>query len=470
VPLVTRVLLGSALALAVTCVVAASAQAADLYVDPSSAACSDAASLSVASHAATPWCSPLPATRSARPGDVVHLAPGTYPAQVRPQTSGTPAQPITYLASGVVTIAPPDATVGVMLSSVHDIVVRGVRVLANANQGVAIDNAANVTLDRDTVTNHGGIGVWIKHGSAIVVSRCLLANSARAGFFDAAFASGTVLSGSTVTGNGRDGQQFNGDGVDVNGSGDLVEANTITGNGDGVGFEHGIYVGTTARSYTISGNRIWANAGADIKATGGPGVISYNRLDSGYWGLVLSDNSAPVTVEYNRVQGSFQHGIFLTTGTTPARAILLNNTVRQTSRITTSGDASAVFVASAAQLVLRNNLLSFTNPDMLGSALFVNNASLLAGLDSQTNWFSSTDARGRNLAWNGSRVTFATWRALSGQDASSIDSSPPAFDSVGRVVSSNLGAGAGTPLGLSRDLVGTPIPAGASPDIGAYQA
>jgi hypothetical protein len=184
---------------------------------------------------------------------------------------------------------------------------------------------------------------------------------------------------------------------------------------------------------------------------------------------VLSDNTAPVTVKYNRVQGSFQHGIFLTTGTTPARAILLNNTVRQTSRITTSGDASAVFVASASLLVLRNNLLSFTNPDRLGSALFVNSASLLAGLDSQTNWFSSTDALGRNLAWNGSRVTLAAWRSLSGQDASSIDSVPPIFDSIGRVVSSNLGAGQGTPLGLTQDLVGAPVPADSPPDIGAYQ-
>jgi hypothetical protein len=356
-----------------------------------------------------------------------------------------------------------------MLSGVHDIVVRGISVLANANQGVAIDNTADVTLDRDTVTNRGGIGVWIKHGDATRITRCALVNSLRAGLFDSALATGTSLSGSTVSGNGIDGQQFNGDGVELNGSDDTVQTSTITGNGDGIGFEHGIYVGQTAIDYTITGNRIALNAGADIKAAGGPGLIAYNRLDSGHWGLVLSDNTAPVTVEYNRVQGSFQHGIFLTTGTTPAQAILLNNTVRQTSRITTSGDASAVFVASASLLVLRNNLLSFTNPDRLGSALFVNSASLLSGLDSQTNWFSSTDLLGRNLAWNGSRVTLAAWRSLSGQDASSIDSVPPMFDSVGRVVSSNLGAGQGTPLGLTRDLVGTSVPADSPPDIGAYQ-
>jgi Right handed beta helix region len=449
---------------------ASSARADDLYVDPGQEACSDTATVSVASNASTPWCSPLPAMRLARPGDTVHLAAATYPAQLRPATSGTPSQPIVYVGEAGATIAPPDASVGVMFVNVHDLVLRGIGVHANANQGVALDNAQNVTLDHDTVTNNGGIGVWIKHGSGTTVSRCMLVGSARAGLFDSEFASGTKLSDSTIVGNGIDGQRYGGDGVDLNGSDESVRSNTITGNGDGIGFEHGIYIGATAAHYTITGNQIGANAGADIKATGGAGVIAYNTLTSGTWGLVFSDNSTLVTVEYNLVQGRFQHGIFLTTGTTPARVRLLNNTVQQTGRLTSSGDASAVFVASASQLVLRNNLLSYTNPDALGSALFVNSASLLASFDSQTNWFSATDSRGRNLAWNGSRVTIADWRRLSNHDVASIDSAPPTFDTAGRVASLNVGASEGTMLGLGRDLVGTPLPANAAPDIGAYQS
>jgi hypothetical protein len=38
------------------------------------------------------------------------------------------------------------------------------------------------------------------------------------------------------------------------------------------------------------------------------------------------------------------------------------------------------------------------------------------------------------------------------------------------VSSVNLGVGAGTPLGLYRDLAGTPLPVGTNPDIGAYQS
>jgi hypothetical protein len=446
------------------------AHADDLYVDPASASCSDAGSPGTASSPATPWCSPLPATRLARPGDVVHLTAATYPAQLRPATSGTAGHPIIYVGDGSVTIAPPQGTVGVMLIGVHDLIVRGVEVRANANQGVAIDNAQHVTLDRARVTNRGGIGVWIKHGSAVTVSRCTLADSARSGLFDSEFASGTTVNDSAITGNGIDGQQFGGDGVELNGTAETARGDTISGNGDGVGFEHGIYVGATATSYTIMSNEISGNAGADVKAAGGPGVIAYNVLRSGFWGLVLSDNPSFVTAEYNLVQGRFQHGIFLTAGTTPARARLLNNTVQQTGRSTTSGDASAVFVASAAQLVLRNNLLAYTNPDALGSALFVNSASLLSGFDSQTNWFSSTDSRGRNLAWNGSRVAIADWRSLSRHDTASVDSAPPLFDPAGRVVSANLGVRAGTPIGLWRDLAGTLLPVGVAPDIGAYQS
>ena len=248
-----------------------------------------------------------------------------------------------------------------------------------------------------------------------------------------------------------------------------MTGNSITRNGDSVSFEHGIYAGASARNYTISGNTIGANAGADVKAAGGPGLVVGNRLRSGLFGVVLSDNPAVVTVQYNLIQGRFQHGVLLTTGSTPARARLWNNTVQQTGRSTSSGNASAVFVASAAQLELRNNLFAYTNADALGAALMINDRSRIGSFLSGTNWYASTDSSRRRLAWNGSRVTFARWRDLSGQDASSIDSQPPSFAPSGRVASRNMGAARGTRLGLAHDLAGTSIDPKIAPDIGAYQ-
>ena len=445
------------------------AQAADVYVNPARAGCSDSATAVVASDASTPWCSLTPAGRLARPGDVVHVAAATYAAQFRPVASGTSTAAITYQADGAVTIGGPAGVVSVMLVGVHDVVLRGVTVLAAAPQAVWIDSAARVVLDGDTVTNSAGTGVQVKAGTSVTITNSRLINNSRAGFLEMAQATGTTLSASTVSGNGKDGQQYNGDGVGLNGSGGFVVDNTISGNGDGVGFEHGIYAGATANGYLIARNQIGNNAGADIKAAGGPGVVADNRLTSSMFGLVLSDNPAFVTVEYNLVQGRFQHGILVTTGATAARAQLWNNTVQQTGRSTSSGNASAVFVVSAAQLEVRNNLFAYTNPDLLGSAFLLNDRTLVGSFVADTNWYASPDPNQLRVAWNGARVTFANWRSLSGQDGASLTSAPPAFTADGRVASANLGAAKGTALGLTHDLVGTPLPALAPPDMSAFQ-
>ncbi|HET6171092.1 MAG TPA: right-handed parallel beta-helix repeat-containing protein [Gaiellales bacterium] len=457
------------LTLALSLVVPATARAADLYVDPHAAGCSDTAGADVAAHQATPWCTLTPALGLAGPGDVVHLASATYATQLRPLRSGTPQEPIVYQADGPVVIATPAGTVGVMLTGVHDLALRGLTVRAAAVQGVWVDDASNIAIDRLTVANRSGVGVQIKRGTSVSITRSRLINNARAGLLDMSPARGTTLRDSLVSANGHDGRRYDGDGVELNSSGATVSGNTITHNGDGVGFEHGIYAGAKAGRFTITGNTIGGNAGADIKAAGGPGLVARNRLNSGLFGVVLSDNPVPVTVQYNLIQGRFQHGVLLTTGATPARVRLWNNTVRQTGRSTSTGNASAVFVGSAAQLDLRNNLISYTNPDALGAALMINDRSRIGSFVSLTNWYSSTDGSRRRLAWNGSRVTFGQWRSLSGQDSASIDSRPPAFTSSGRVASRNMGAGRGTRLGLAHDFAGTPIDPGAAPDIGAFQ-
>ena len=445
------------------------AQASDLYVNPARAGCSDSVGVTVASEASTPWCSLTPAGRLARPGDVVHVAAATYAAQFRPAASGATGAPIVYQAEGAVTITAPTSAVSVMLVGVHDLVLRGMTILAAGPQAVWIDSAANITLDGATVTNSAGTGVQVKAGTSVTITRSRLVNNSRAGLVEMAQSTGLTLSSSTVSGNGKDGQQYNGDGVGLNGSGGSVVDDTISDNGDGAGFEHGIYAGLTATGYTIARNQIGNNAGADIKAAGGPGLIADNRLTSSMFGLVISDNPVFVTAEYNLVQGRFQHGILVTTGTTAARARLWNNTVQQTGRSTASGNASAVFVVSAAQLEVRNNLFAYTNPDLLGSAFLLNDQTLVGSFVSDTNWYASPDPNALRVAWNGARVTFARWRTLSGQDAASINSAPPAFTADGRVASSNLGAAKGAMLGLTHDLAGTPLPPQAPPDIGAFQ-
>ena len=86
-------------------------------------------------------------------------------AQLRPLSSGTAAQPIVYQADGPVVIAAPEGTVGVMLTGVHDLVLRGLNVQAAAVQGVWVDDASRILIDRLTVANRAGVGVQIKRGT-----------------------------------------------------------------------------------------------------------------------------------------------------------------------------------------------------------------------------------------------------------------------------------------------------------------
>ena len=457
------------LAIAVALVVPATARAADLYVDPSAAGCSDTAGAAAASSPSTPWCSPAPAAGLAQPGDTVHLASTSYHAQLRPQSSGTPSQPITWQADGPVTLVAGAGTISVKLTGVHDLVLRGFTVRASAAQAIWIDDASRILIDRATVANDRGVGIQIKAGSDVTVTHSRLINNARAGLFDMAPARSTTLSGSLVSANGHDGERYGGDGVELDSTGATVTGNRITHNGDSAGFEHGIYAGRSARRYTVSGNTIGANAGADVKAAGGPALVVGNRLLSGLFGVVLADNPAVVTVQYNLIQGRFQHGVLLTGEHAPARARLWNNTVQQTGRSTRSGNASAVFVVSAARLELRNNLFAYTSPDGLGAALMINDPARVGSFSASTNWYASSDRARRRLAWGGSRVTFGQWRALSGQDASSIDTPPPAFARSGRVASRNVGAARGTRLGLLRDVAGTALDPSRRPDIGAFE-
>ncbi|HEY4281369.1 MAG TPA: right-handed parallel beta-helix repeat-containing protein [Conexibacter sp.] len=447
----------------------AQAGAAELWVGQS-AGCSDARTPAQAGSAATPWCTLTRAAAQARGGDTVHVGAGVYRETLRPLSSGTPSAPVTFAAAapGVV-IDANGAANGVKMIGVNDIVLDGLEVRGASGQGVWLDATARVTLAGLTVTGNAGAGVTVKASSQLVVDGSTISGNGGAGIMELAGTSGGRYTDDTISGNGIDGLPYNGDGIQLGGVNSLVARDTITGNGDPGPYEHGVYTGASSSGWTIEDNTIADNAAAGVKAAGGPGQVRFNRIEAGRYGIVLSDNPAVVTVEHNAISGAAQHLVFLTTGTTAARARLWSNTIDQTGRSADSGDASAVFVNAAAWLELRDNLICYSNPDSLGVALWVNDASRLSTLASDTNWFCGTDAKGRDFAWNGSRTTLDGWRAAARADGRSVDSAPPVFAAGLIVTSADLGAGVGDNLGLATDLAGAPIPASGPVDIGAYQ-
>lgn len=455
-----------ALALAFVIAAPASARAADLRVDAAQAGCSDSRP-ATQNTATTPWCTLAPAAGQTQAGDVVRVAPGVYRGTFRPLTSGTATRPIRVVADGPgVVLDGAGAANALKLIAVSGWSFEGVTITGGVNQGVWADSTSAITLRGVTVTANPGTGVQLKNAAATTITGSTVSTNGSAGVLETTGSTGTRISANRITGNGRGGSAYNGDGVQLGGAGALVTGNTITGNGDPGLYEHGVYAAAASTGWTIERNLISGSGGANVKASG-TGSVRYNRLVDGTHGLVLAANPAPVYVFENVITGRAQHLVFLTTG---ARARLYHDSIVQTGRNAASGEASAVFVNEAVSLEIRNTLACYSGPDDLGVALWINNAAKAGTLTADTNWLCSHDSRLRHTAYNGSRVDAAAWRASTGADARSVLSGPPTFDADARPLAPLLGAGIGAPLSLvTEDFGGTPWPQTGARDAGAYR-
>jgi hypothetical protein len=445
------------------------ASAADLWVNRGSSGCSDALAKSEVSTPDRTWCSLERAASQATAGDTVHVLAATYRESVRFGTSGTADAPIRFVAAepGVVVDAA-GATRALKLMDVSDVAISGFGVTGGLSQGIWVQGGARVRLTDLDVTSNPGAGIEVKDAADLTVQRSTVAGNGGAGVLELAGTRDARYADNEIRGNGASSASYNGDGIQLDGTGAVVSGNVITDNGNS-SYEHGVYTGAASADWSIERNTISNSSGANLKAAGGPGLVRRDRMTNGRYGLILSDNPVPVTVEHNVLAGRAQHLVLLTTGSTPARARLWANTVAQSGRSTTSGDASAVFVNAAAFLELRDNLLSYGGADSAGVALWVNDPARLGKLVSDTNWFCARDGRSRHLAWAGSRTTLAGWRASTGQDGRSLSSWAPQFDDARRVTSTNWGQARGDNLGLDEDYSGTPLPGTGPVDIGAFR-
>lgn len=444
--------------------------ALDVWVNAGDIRCSDGFSREQASSPDTPWCTVVHAADAARPGDAVHVKPGRYVGTIRPAVSGGPEAPIRYIADGTgVVIDAGGAAAAVKLVSVGHMLFEGMTVTGAATQGVWMDGTTNIALSGVTVAHNEGHGIQILRSAGVTISRSVIRNNAAAGIFEGSGTTGGRYLDNQVTANGLGGGAYNGDGIQLGGESAVVARNTISGNGTPGPYEHGIYAGPSSRGYVIEDNVLSNNAGSNIKAAGGDGLIRYNRLEKGRLGLVFSDNSSPILAYYNLIIGSYQHAVFLTNGETAARAKLWNNTIVSAAPDGASGDTSALFVKAATLLDLRNNIVSSSSANNQGIALYVVDSRQLSTLVSNNNWFSSRQSSARHFVWSGSRLTLSEWRKRTGQDAKSIVSTPPSFDANARVTSKNLGVDRGQTLGLSRDYSGNALRTDNAPDLGAYE-
>jgi parallel beta-helix repeat protein len=302
-----------------------------LYVDGSSAACTDAG----AGTATQPFCTIAKGASVATAGQTVQVAAGNYPQRVTLGHSGIAGSPIVITAA-------PDAIVTVgngsssafAVSSRSYVTLQGFTVSRTTSHGISVGSSSFVTVSGMTVSNTTGYGISVSSSNNVTISGndvsytgqpvsgytrygIKLASTANsvvsdnvthqntdAGIFLDAATSGVQITGNTSYGNAR-GYVRAAPGIDVRGYSNTISRNISHDNEDsGLQFysgshdnlvaenltyfngDHGIdNLGST--NQTITGNTVWWNFAAGINAEGSStrAVIQDNVADDNGYAL-----------------------------------------------------------------------------------------------------------------------------------------------------------------------------------------
>jgi hypothetical protein len=410
---------------------------------------------------ASPLCSLTRAAALARAGDTVMVRAATYTETLRPLRSGTASAPIRFAAAEAgVTIDAGGRAAGILVSDRTDLRFSGFTVKAARSQGIWVSGSARVVFDK-LVVRQNGVGMQLKASSDVTVQRSTLSANLSAGIMEL----GGVLRGhylhDHITGNGHDGQPYNGDGLQLRGRKAVVSHCDITGNGDHSLYEHGIYASTQATGYVIQSNRLSGNSATNVKAQGS-GTVRYNLVGGARLGIYLDHNSAPgVSLYYNVLTGTFEHALQTGTG---ALLSMLNNTVNLLP-VALPGDHAAVLVAHATKVTLRNNIISNQNPS---AAIAVGADVPAKALRAGNNRYASADPA-RVAAWHSRSLSLPGWRTATRVDASSKVVRTPGLDRKGKILSPSKWRPLGQRLNLRRDFAGRALPRKGQPTVGARQ-
>ncbi len=257
---------------------------ANLYVD-SHAQCAEADGSQWA-----PFCTISAAAAVVSPGQTVYVEPGTYNEAVTFTRSGTSSAPITFVAAnsdlGLVRVGGISQTVTgsiLILSNVHDVVVRGFVAFGGGAPVVLVDKSARITLDGGAV--HGGLPVGVlvtgAASSDVTISRTYVVDGRAAGIQIDPGAARTQISENTFVSGGL---------TITDAPGTTVSGNTLV-----TQCHAGITVAGTSPGVSIQNNILETarNAPDAPSACPSPGAAT---------AITVSDASIPQTVaDYNLI-------------------------------------------------------------------------------------------------------------------------------------------------------------------------
>ncbi|MGW5669837.1 PKD domain-containing protein [Micromonospora sp. NPDC003776] len=344
------------------------AEALTYYVRQESTACSDTGPGTLAQ----PFCSIGPAAAVATAGQTVDVGRGSYPERVTIANSGTPEQPITFLASEVATLTGPNG--GFVIEGQHDVVLQNLRVRGAADvPALDLRNASDVTI-------RGGSYAMADLPTAPAVRLAGVASSSLTRF--------------TISGN------------------NLADGVTMDAATSGVTLDH-LNVLSADNS---------ARESAGIR-NGGPGNTIVNNFLSGFGSaaIAVGPEASGTVVANNEVRGGIGYGIHNRGATGTA---ITNNSVNGRCQDGIRVDETSTGVSVQNSYLVSNGLFgqSYCPSSGPGGA----EIGIYGGATGDTvvdynNTYHNASPSGAAYSWNGTRMSLAAFRTASGQAAHDID-------------------------------------------------
>lgn len=242
-----------------------SASAAPLLRVDQGADCSTRASRADVVAGRAVWCSPQLAARHVRSGDRVLVAPGVYSGTL---TLGKAASGTSWSGTRAV-LAGGRQRSGLVVRDAANVDVAGFTVTGGTGQAVWIERSRTVALDGVHVTRSAGAGIQVIRSRGVSLTNPVIDDNTRVGLRIAKDSVGTRVSGARITQNGKDGEAYNGDGIQIAGDDTRVTDSTVSANGDHGVYEHGIYVTADAEGTRLVRLVAERNSGTQLRTSGG---------------------------------------------------------------------------------------------------------------------------------------------------------------------------------------------------------
>ncbi|HEY4509808.1 MAG TPA: right-handed parallel beta-helix repeat-containing protein, partial [Candidatus Paceibacterota bacterium] len=338
----------------------------------------------------------------------------------------------------------------------------------------AHNQPSTIIVDSCTITQNAGVGILIggTSGAFTTQNSTLTYNGENAIYTNNIDNENQYILNNTIANNGWGAGAASGFGSGFQGrikTGEIAN-NTIYSNGSAgpSGTQHGVYPGNQANStLTIHDNEIYGQtngAGITVKQSA---TIYNNNIHDNSTGISASDNSTndvTYVIHHNLIANNSSTGLkeeSAGAGSVTLRAY--NNTIYNNGD---TGNGSVKISDNLSELDFRNNIVSIS----AGLRIVWLNALQTGTVNINNNlYYQPSDSTPfRSVS---TELDFAGWKAL-GYDSSGLNTDP-VFVNPGtnfRLDSSSPAINTGTDVGLSSDYIGTSIPQGSAPDIGAYES